>query len=95
MPTIQCPIGFPVVYSSDEPPVRYAAKELSRYLERIDGEHHQQCDSFEGFCVRLQCGAAALEDDAFRISINTKGILMEPTHFWNAWAATFLPATAS
>ena len=77
MPTIQCPIGFPVVYSSNEPPVRYAAKELSRYLERIDGGHHHLCDAFDGFCVRLQCGAAALEDGAFRISVSAKGILLE------------------
>jgi len=77
MPTIQCPLGFPVVYSATEPPVRYAAKELSHYLERIDGVHHDHCSSHNDFCLRLECGVAALEDGAFRLNITSREILLE------------------
>ena len=78
MPAILCPSGFPIVFSSSAPsPVQYAAKELSKYLERMDGTAHVHMESYDGFALRLSSDAEELKEGAFRITVSQTGILLE------------------
>ncbi|MBP3647338.1 MAG: DUF4838 domain-containing protein [Clostridia bacterium] len=78
MSFVLCPIGFPIVFPANaSAPVVYAAGELSRYLQRMDGVEHNHKASFKGFCLRLSVEAKDLTDGAFRITISKDGILIE------------------
>ena len=73
-----CPAGFPILVSSDAPaPLGYAARELSRYFERMDGVTHPVLQDAAGFALRIVHGAKNLPDGAFRMTVTESGILLE------------------
>ena len=75
---IRCPADFPIVYAADAPaPLAYAARELSRCLNRMNGGNHPAVHAYDGFAIRLITGQSGLEDGAFRISISDDGVLIE------------------
>lgn len=67
------PPGFPIV-TPKTPAARYAAGELARVLEKMDGRPHPIKSDASGFCLRLSFESSGAKDGSFILRADRDGV---------------------
>lgn len=73
------PPGFPIE-APDIPAARYAARELARVLQKMDGHVHPVQTNAPGFCLRLLTARDGMAEGAFALRADQGGVRIAASH---------------